>query len=109
MFCRTFGASKTIKLDEISRLLGFPGKFGIDGSEVEGLYKAGKLHQIRNYCETDVLNTYLLYYMQHCGQLTKERYEQAVSDVVRYVEAHGASRPHLADFRSKWLESEKAS
>ena len=31
-----FGASKATRFDDVSHLLGFPGKFGIDASEVEG-------------------------------------------------------------------------
>ena len=49
-------------LQDIATLLGFPGKFGMHGSEVWGAYLAGRLiAAIRNYCETDVLNTYLIY------------------------------------------------
>jgi hypothetical protein len=45
----------------MSRLCGFPGKLGMDGSEVAGAVAAGRLAEVRDYCETDVLNTYLLY------------------------------------------------
>lgn len=48
-------------LDEVAMLLGLPGKLGMDGSKVWGAYQAGRLEDIRNYCETDVLNTYLIY------------------------------------------------
>lgn len=48
-------------LDDLARLCGFAGKLGLDGSRVWGAYQAGEIEAIRNYCETDVLNTYLLY------------------------------------------------
>ena len=48
-------------LDVMARLCGFPGKVGMDGSEVAGAVAAGRLAEVRNYCETDVFNTFLLY------------------------------------------------
>ena len=48
-------------LDELARLIGFPGKLGMDGSKVWEAYQQGKLDEIRNYCETDVANTYLVF------------------------------------------------
>jgi len=48
-------------LHAMARLCGFPGKLGFDGSEVYAAYAAGRIDAIRRYCETDVLNTYLLY------------------------------------------------
>ncbi|HZV97720.1 MAG TPA: 3'-5' exonuclease, partial [Methylophilaceae bacterium] len=48
-------------LDEIAQLCGFPGKLGMDGSKVWEAYKNGEIAAIRNYCETDVANTYLVY------------------------------------------------
>src|SRR5215472_9507357 len=48
-------------LDAMARLSGFPGKLGFDGSEVRAAFEAGRLDEIRRYCETDVLNTYLLF------------------------------------------------
>ena len=48
-------------LDDISIMLGLPGKMGVGGGQVWDLLQAGKLKEIRDYCETDVLNTYLVY------------------------------------------------
>lgn len=48
-------------LDALAKLCGFPGKLGMDGAEVWAAYLAGEIDEIRNYCETDVVNTYLLY------------------------------------------------
>jgi len=50
-----------VPLDEMAKLIGFPGKLGMDGSQVWGAYLGGKLREIRGYCETDAANTYLLY------------------------------------------------
>jgi len=71
-----FGASTSAKLDEVSKLFGFPGKFGIDGSQVAETYAAGGIEDIRNYCETDALNTYLVYlrYALFSGDIDREGY-----------------------------------
>ena len=50
-----------MQLDELARLLGFPGKLGMDGSKVWEAYLAGQIDSIRNYCETDTANTYLVF------------------------------------------------
>ncbi|MCH7937276.1 MAG: 3'-5' exonuclease, partial [Proteobacteria bacterium] len=49
-----FGASTRVKLDEVCKLLGLPGKLGIDGFQVAEMYETGRIEDIRNYCETDV-------------------------------------------------------
>src|SRR5215471_3350525 len=48
-------------LDEMARLLGFPGKLGLDGSKVWDAYLSGGIEDIRNYCATDAANTYLVF------------------------------------------------
>ncbi len=48
-------------LDEIAQMLGYPGKLGMHGSEVWDRFQAGGIEEIRRYCETDALNTYLVY------------------------------------------------
>ena len=49
------------KLQDVAALLELPGKLGMSGELVWASFLAGKLEEIRNYCETDVLNTYLVY------------------------------------------------
>jgi len=50
-----------VPLNDLARLMGFPGKLGMDGSQVWGAFQSGEIIAIRNYCETDVVNTYLLF------------------------------------------------
>ena len=99
-----FGASSRGKLNEVCSVLGFPGKFGVDGSDVAAMYDEGRIAEIRDYCETDVLNTYLVYLrlMQHRGTISTEGYNQAVADIVALIEAEGETRPHLAEFLEAW-------
>ena len=48
-------------LEQMAVLLGFPGKLGMSGDQVWSTYLNGGIDDIRNYCETDTLNTYLIY------------------------------------------------
>ena len=48
-------------LDAMAQLCGFPGKLGEDGAKVWDAYLEGRWAEVAAYCETDVVNTYLLY------------------------------------------------
>lgn len=56
-----YQARQYAPLDQVALLLGLPGKMGQSGANVWEQYQAGEIEQIRNYCETDALNTYLIY------------------------------------------------
>ena len=94
-------------LDEIASMLGFPGKMGMHGGRVSEEYLAGNIKDIRNYCETDVLNTYLVYlrWQHHRGVLSTEALNKALADVISLVEAEGEARPHLRRFIEAWGEA----
>ena len=102
-----FGASSRVKLNEVCAILGFPGKFGVDGSKVAGMHDAGQLQEIRQYCETDVLNTYLVYLrlMQHQGRISTKSYNRAIADVISFIESQSDERPYLGDFLAAWGEA----
>ena len=99
-----FGASARVKLNEACSIMGFPGKFGVDGSKVTEMYENGELDAIKHYCETDVLNTYLVYLrtMQHQGKITTVSYNKALADVVSFIENESAEKPYLAEFMEAW-------
>ena len=85
-------------LHEMATLCGFPGKLGMDGSQVWPAYQRGELDAVRNYCETDVLNTYLLYLRFELmrGNLGIGEYENYVTRVRQTCENSAAS--HLMEF-----------
>ena len=89
-------------LDEVATLLGFPGKMGMSGAKVWDNYQAGELTGIRNYCETDVLNTYLVYLRFELinGNLTPMEYEQECQLVRDTLQAE--DKPHFNEFLSHW-------
>ncbi len=90
------------RLDEIAQMLGFPGKLGMDGSGVWDAYAAGEIERIRAYCETDALNTFLVYlrYELMRGRLSRDAYEREC-DVVRDGLRDDA-RGHLTEFLQAW-------
>ncbi len=92
-------------LDEIAVLLGLPGKMGMSGSKVWDQYKDGQIKAVRNYCETDALNTYLVYlHWQYVkGDLTESLFKKE-HEVVKQALASGG--PHLQEFLQVW-ESNK--
>ncbi len=89
-------------LADVAGLLGLPGKLGFSGSQVWGAWLAGNLTGIRRYCETDVLNTWLVYLrFEHMrGRLDGPGLdlEQArVRDLLR-----SSTEPHMAEFLAAW-------
>ena len=74
-------------LDDIALLLGFPGKMGMNGGKVWENYLNGNLKSIRNYCETDVLNTYGVYLRFELmrGELSTNEYETSITQLKTYL------------------------
>lgn len=86
-------------LDEIATMLGFPGKMGMHGDKVWEAYLEGDIHGIRNYCETDVLNTYCVYLRFELmrGNLNQSEYQNALTNLRRYL-AEEEDKLHLQAF-----------
>lgn len=103
-----FGASARVKMNEVCACLNLPGKTGIDGSMVQEFFDAGRLQEIRNYCETDVMNTYLLYlaYQQHTGTTSNASFEKARNKIVEFIEKN-SEKKYLQEFLQAWREVDK--
>jgi len=91
-----------VSLASMACLLGLPGKLGFGGGQVWQAWQRGELAAIRRYCETDVLNTWLIYlrFALLRGLLTRELYAQEIERVRAYL--RGSSEPHLAEFLRAW-------
>ncbi len=83
------GAARAMSLDAMARLIGLPGKIGVDGSQVEGLYRAGKIDLVRNYCLADVAQTALLFLRFRVlqGVLDRDRYRAAAAELMDALRA----------------------
>src|SRR6476661_8369361 len=91
-------------LDEIAQLCGFPGKLGMDGGQVWPAYLEGKLEDIRRYCETDVMNTYLLYcrFQKMRAGLTEAEYTQEIALVKETLAGLVPAEPHWREYLDAW-------
>ncbi len=89
-------------LDEIASMLGFPGKMGMSGGKVWDEYLAGNIKGIRDYCETDVLNTYLVYlrYLMMSGKLFSSHYEEELQLLRDHLQEQ--NKPHFQAFLEAW-------
>lgn len=89
-------------LDDLAKLMGYPGKLGMDGSQVWSAFQAGEIAAIRNYCETDVVNTYLVYlrFQLMRGILDNEQYQREC-ELVRLTLSK-SSEPHWQEFIAHW-------
>lgn len=92
-------------LDEIATLLGFPGKLGMDGSKVWEAYQNGDIVGIRHYCETDVLNTYLVYLRFELmrGHLQEADYRRECELLRQTLST--AQQSHFDEFLNAWPHS----
>ena len=85
------GATRAGKLDAVARLIGLPGKVGVDGSQVEGLYHAGQLESIQKYCLADVAQTALLFLRFRLlqGQIAHDAYRERTIALLDALAADG--------------------
>ena len=96
-----FNGRANAPLDSLAKLCGFPGKMGMDGSQVWPAFQDGKIDDIRRYCETDVVNTYLMYcrFQLLRGGFSLKEYQDEIAFVKAYLEQE-SKEPH----GSQWQE-----
>lgn len=97
-----FQGRARVSLSNVACLLGLPGKLGFSGAQVWDAYLRGDLAGIRRYCETDVLNTYLVYLRFELlrGRLTREHYGEETERVKGLLRA--GQEPHFTEFLRVW-------
>ena len=97
-----FQSRGRLSLAGMATLLGLPGKLGFEGSQVWDAWQGGDLAGIRHYCETDVLNTWLIYlrFALLRGQLSRAQHADELARVRSYLAA--AREPHFAAFLGAW-------
>lgn len=99
----SYNRNATAPLNEIAKLLGFPGRMALENDgQVWDSYLAGNLKGIRDYCETDVLNTYLIYlrYQFIRGEISQDKLQEEY-DLLRNTLSN-SSEEHLASFAKAW-------
>ena len=86
------------KLDHISKFIGLPGKMVMEGNEVWKEYFNGNIEKIRNYCEIDVINTYLIYlrFLLIKCEITHQTLKLEVEKLISYLK--NENKNHFNDF-----------
>jgi len=92
-------------LDEVAQLAGLPGKIGIGGARVWETWLAGDTAGIRDYCEADTANTYLMFlrYQLLRGVFTQDLYEKEARIFKDYLQ--GLDKPIWREFLKLWNDS----
>ena len=92
-------------LQDIALLLGFPGKLGMSGEQVWPFFVDGQIAKIRNYCETDVLNTYLIYlqFQTIRGRMDADQLAKEYALIEKELAESGHA--HLTEFLTAWKTS----
>jgi predicted PolB exonuclease-like 3'-5' exonuclease len=94
----SFAPHTKASLNELSKIMGMPGKpEGMDGNEVERYFLEGKIKEIAEYCETDVVNTYRIWlrYELFRGRLTDAEFQRSETNLVEFAKARCNTKPHL--------------
>lgn len=100
-----FGASRISGgLNLLANLIGKPGKTGVDGSQVQGLYEAGDVVAINDYCRCDVLDTYFVFLRTRLllGRLTVEDEHKLVEETKAWLEEQSSAVPAYQQYLSHW-------
>ncbi len=98
----SFQGRARASLSDMATLLGLPGKLGFSGAQVWDAVLEGKLAAVRDYCETDVLNTYLilLRFELFRGRLDAGGYAEELERLRALLRA--SSAPHHRQFLQAW-------
>ena len=94
----SFAPHTKASLNELSRIMGMPGKpDDIDGSEVERYFLDGKIKEIAEYCETDIINTYRVWlrYELFRGRLTHGAVEASQRSLTDFMSSRSSIRERV--------------
>ncbi|MGE5778794.1 MAG: ribonuclease H-like domain-containing protein, partial [Hyphomicrobiales bacterium] len=89
----SFSPQGKATLHEISRVMGLPGKSkGFDGGEVERYFREGKIKEIADYCETDIVSTYQIWlrYELFRGTLSQSTFEASERNLANFLNARSS-------------------
>lgn len=99
-----YGASARCSMHEVATAFGIPGKLDVAGDNVRAMFEGGELPAIRNYCETDVCTTALIYlrWQYFNGTLSEPAYARIMLGMRHYLEEEANTRPHIQAFLHAW-------
>jgi predicted PolB exonuclease-like 3'-5' exonuclease len=64
---------------------------------VHKYFRNGRIQEIADYCETDIVNTYRVWlrYEQFRGKLTPIEFQFSEQKLAEFIVARAATKPHL--------------
>ena len=79
-----FGAARAVSLDTMAKLIGLPGKVGVDGKDVGPMVHAGRIAEVEAYCLCDVAQTTGLFLRVQLirGMIELEGYRAAMGSLI---------------------------
>jgi len=97
-----YQARARASLEHVALLLGLPGKLGMSGEQVFEFWKEGRIADIRAYCETDVLNTFLVWLRFELarGQLSVSAHADEIARVRAWLGER--AEPHWRQYAAAW-------
>jgi len=104
-FFSNFGAGRmTGGLNLLANLIGKPGKTGIDGSQVQDMYLAGRAEEINDYCRCDVLDTFFVFLRSRVlmGSLPIEREQEIVAETKTWLTERATENTAYAHYLEHW-------
>jgi predicted PolB exonuclease-like 3'-5' exonuclease len=96
----SFSPGAKCTLHELCRVMGLPGKpDGINGADVDLYFRQGRLREIADYCESDVVNTYRVWLRHELfrGNLTHAGLEASEAILAEFIKARINTKPHLGE------------
>src|SRR5262245_9993274 len=93
----SFAPQGKATLNELSRVMGLPGKpDGMHGGRVAQYCLDGRIKEVADYCEADVVNTYRVWlrYELFRGNLTPIQFQLSEQKLAEFIKARANSKPH---------------
>jgi 3'-5' exonuclease len=69
----------------------------MSGGEVEKYYRDGRIHEIAEYCESDVVNTYRVWlrYELFRGRMSEANFRASELNLIEFIKARGNTKGAL--------------
>jgi predicted PolB exonuclease-like 3'-5' exonuclease len=91
----SFAPGAKASLQELCRVMGLPGKpDAINGSEVDRYFREGRIREIADYCESDLVNTYRVWLRHELfqGNLSDTAFEASETKLEEFINARSATK-----------------
>lgn len=91
----SFTSQAKASLHEVCAVMGLPGKpDGMSGTEVERYYREGRIREIAEYCESDVMNTYRIWlrYELFRGRLSEATFQASELHLVNLLRTRAKTK-----------------